>query len=154
MAMRGGAPVPRDHYIFHQQYMRAQDMIGQTARSPYVQRYVLAHVFDCIFVFNNGFTFCLCPCSSLIPGAGPDPKDLTADADERPATSPPMELRRIVAASAAAAAAAAAAANNANAVGNVAMRFTTAAAVPHSLHSPQDQRATGKYQSSTHTRTY
>lgn len=64
-----------------------------------------------------------------------------------------MELRRIVAAGAAAAASAAAAAGvnvnavNAGAAGSTAanaMVMRSTVAVPHSLHSPQDQRATGK----------
>lgn len=106
-----------------------------------------------------------------MPTVGGDPKDLSADADERPATSPPIELRRIVTAPNAAAPQLQQPPNhnapmvhvNVNAVGvgavggggvvvapsnssnNVAMRSAAGAnVVPHSLQSPQDQRATGK----------
>lgn len=156
-----GAPMPRDHYMYHQQYLRAQDMIGQTARSPYAQRYgrtnriQSTHNWLTIRFSSTRFVR-----RSHAAGAG-DPKDLSADADERPATSPPIELRRIVAAPNAAAPPPTQQlpANNNNVSGgvvvvapnsnsssnNVVMRSAAGAnAVPHSLQSPQDQRATGK----------
>lgn len=108
---------PRDHYMYQQQYLRAQDMHGQAARSPYILRLVK-------MFFHNHKQNNVTPWisfksrSPMMPGSA-EQKELISDADEPLATSPPLELRRPASGP-----------------------LRSASAVPHSLQSPQD-RATG-----------
>lgn len=132
--MRGApGPPPRDHYMYHpQQYIRAQQdhliHSGQTARGTFGQRYVINDLVWKFFfyIFLILYTmFCL-QSSSIVTGAG-DPKDLTTNADAGIAGTVTGNIAAQVVASNA-----------------IAMR-SSAVAVPHSLQSPQDQRATGKF---------
>lgn len=104
--MRG---VVQNHFAMYQQYIRAQEALGQGARIPYIPRYLLeskkfieSEAHQSLFLLNR---------TTLLPGSS-EQKELS-EIDEQLGTSPPLELRRTIAAQ--------------------------RVAVPHSLQSPQDR---------------
>lgn len=93
----------------YQQYIRAQEALGQGARIPYIPRYlpesekfIESEAHQSLFSLNR---------TTLLPGSS-EQKEFS-EMDEQLGTSPPLELRRTIAAQ--------------------------RVAVPHSLQSPQDR---------------
>lgn len=109
--MRG---VVQNHFAMYQQYIRAQEALGQGARIPYIPRYLTE---SDKFIELEAHQSLLFPLNrtTLLPVSS-EQKELS-EMDEQLGTSPPLDIRRTIAAQ--------------------------RVAVPHSLQSPQD-RATGK----------
>lgn len=89
--MRG---VVQNHFAMYQQYIRAQEALGQGARIPYIPRYlpesekfIESEAHQSLFPLNR---------TTLLPGSSEQKEH--SEMDEQLGTSPPLELRRTIAA--------------------------------------------------------